>query len=184
MLRSGLIYFGALETYDDEDQVVSSAPIIARQSRGNWRGVRIDDPRLKNASWIFVGAGPNQGEIWGVLDQGVEDKDDLQEDLLIAHSIDGGQTFALTSLHKPDASATFDSLCIGPDGHGRVTAYLPGEEDSIQRPGYYHYRTTDFGRSWAKPRYEPDAVTSAQSVGDDEQPQVPNRVRSTFFAHK
>src|SRR5438552_2821441 len=46
--RTGLIYFGALETYDNDEQVVTSAPIILRKTNGRWRGIRITDPRLKN----------------------------------------------------------------------------------------------------------------------------------------
>src|SRR5438094_463330 len=56
--RTGLIYFGALETSDDDEQIVTSAPIILRKANGHWRGIRISDPRLKNASWAYVGAGP------------------------------------------------------------------------------------------------------------------------------
>jgi hypothetical protein len=184
LARSGTIYFGELDTYDDDDHVQTSAPMIARKSAGKWQGIRIDDTRLKNAAWSFVGAGPNRGEIWGALDQSVEDSKDLQADVLVAHSTDGGKTFRLIALHKPEASATFDSLCIGPDGHGRLTMYLPGDDEAIARPGFYHFRTSDFGRSWQTPRYEADALSAAHDVGDDEQPDVAGPVHSASFTHK
>src|SRR5205814_6955008 len=154
LARGGRIYFGQLETYDQDDHVDSSVPIIARRNSGDgngaasesWKAIRIDDSRLHDAAWMYVGAGPKRGEIWGVLDASLDAK---QPELLVAHSTDGGATFALINLHKPSDSADFDSFCLGPDGIGRITLYISGDEDASARPGYYHFRTSDFGKTWS-----------------------------------
>jgi len=179
----GLIYFGELDTFDDDDLLVTAAPIIARKSGGGWVGIRIADPRLKDASWAYVGAGPNRGEIWGILDQVPDIVDEVQSDLIIAHSTDGGETFALTQIRKPDDLATFDSICIGPGGHGRLSMYLSTEEESTEHPGFYHFLTSDSGRTWvATPKYEPDALSAAQGVTEDEQPDIKSPVQTASFA--
>jgi hypothetical protein len=178
----GTIYFGELDTYDDEDQLASSAPIIVRKSGTRWRGIRVSDPRLKDANWAYVGAGPKPGEIWGILDQSSDIADEVQAELIIAHSTDGGQTFSLMPLPKPNDAASFDSICIGPNGRGRLTMYLSSEDESTERPGFYHFQTSDSGRTWARAaRYEADALSAAQSVSDDEQPDLQNPVQTASF---
>jgi hypothetical protein len=78
---------------------------------------------------------------------------------------------------KPRASADFDSFSLGPDGKGRLTVYLSGEEASVSRPGYYHYRSADGGKTWSKtPDYEPDAMTPGREVPEDEQPDSPKDI--------
>jgi hypothetical protein len=167
--RGGRIYFGTLNTYDNDDQPTMSVPIIAKREGDNWRAVAIRDARLKDAAWSYVGGGPNRGEIWGVLDASL---DADQADLLLAHSSDGGKTFELSALRKPDPAADYDSFCIGPDGKGRVTLYrFPDPEDeSASKPGFYHYRTTDGGKTWSSPEFEPDVMWPARDVPDDDQP--------------
>src|SRR5256885_1360883 len=167
--RGGRIYFGTLNTYDNDDQATSSVPIIAKREGDNWRAIAIRDARLKNAAWSYVGGGPNRGEIWGVLDASL---DDDQPDLLLAHSTDGGATFVLSALGKPDAAAEYDSFCIGPGGSGRVTLYRypDPEEKNASKPGFYHYRTNDGGKTWSKPEFEPDVMWPARDVPDDDQP--------------
>ncbi|HEX3358953.1 MAG TPA: hypothetical protein VHS31_18385 [Tepidisphaeraceae bacterium] len=171
LTRGGRIYFGTLSTFDNDDQPTSSVPIIARKHGEDWQAIAIRDNRLKNASWAYVGGGPNRGEVWGVLDAGL---DDDQPDLLIAHSTDGGDTFSLRALHKPDPAADFDSFCIGPDHNGRITIYLDAENASnSSKPGYYHFRTTDGGQSWSVPDYEADTMHPARDVPDEDQPSTP-----------
>jgi hypothetical protein len=167
LAKGGTIYFGAINTYDEDENVNSSIPIIARLNDGKWKMLRIDDKRLHDADWSYVAAGPHRGEIWGMLDRALDAK---QPDLLIAHSIDGGATFSQTALHKPNAVADFDSFCLGPDGNGRLTLYASGADESVDRPGFYHYRTTDGGRTWSGPSYEPDAMSPGEDVPDEEQP--------------
>lgn len=167
--HGGHIYFGELDTYDDDNNVTASVPILAKKLHGNWKALPINDSRLMNANWAYVGAGPNRGEVWGVLDASL---DDNQPDLLIAHSTDGGATFDLTPLPKPDEVASFDSFCIGPDGKGRITVYISADDDAKNaKPGYYSFRTTDGGKSWSPATdYEPDAMTPAKDVPDEDQP--------------
>lgn len=176
--RGGHIYFGELDTYDDDDNVTSSVPILAKRVHGNWKALPIIDPRLKNANWAYVGAGPHHGEVWGVLDASL---DDNQPDLVLAHSTDGGATYSLSSLHKPDEVASFDSFCIGPDDQGRITVYVDAGDDAQHaKPGYYTYRTNDGGKSWStKPDYEPDAMTPAKDVPDEDQPDAGDKMSNS-----
>jgi hypothetical protein len=182
----GPIYFGELNTYDDNDGPMTSAPIIAQKVGQKWRAIRIDDSRLKNAAWVQVAAGPGRGEIWGVLDQSVGESDELQSDILVAHSTDAGETFSLTALRKPDAAAAFDSLCVARDGRGRLTVYLAaGDTSDRVRAGYYSFTTADKGRSWSRGRFEPDALVTATTVSDDEQPDVQSPIQTAAsFPHK
>jgi len=166
--RGGRIYFGTIDTYDNDDKQIASLPIIAKKNGDSWKALPIRDDRLKDAAWSYVGGGPMRGELWGVLDAGL---DEDQADLLLAHSIDGGATFTLAALRKPDPAADFDSFCIGPDKKGRVTLYLaPDPNAKKMTAGYYHFRSTDGGATWSKPEYEPDVMWPAKDVPDDDQP--------------
>jgi len=60
--------------------------------------LKIDDPRLVNAGWSYIAAGPTTPEFWGVLDASVDDR---QPSVLIAHSTDSGTTVQITSIAKP-----------------------------------------------------------------------------------
>ncbi len=78
--RGGRVYFGTIDTFDNDDKQIASLPIIARKNGDTWRALAIRDPRLKEAAWSYVGGGPNRGEVWGVLDAAL---DDDQPDLML-----------------------------------------------------------------------------------------------------
>ena len=44
------------------------------------------------------------------------------------------------------------------------------EDDASLKPGLYHYRTTDGGRTWTAPQFEPNGTRPADDVPEDEQP--------------
>jgi len=184
------IYFGELNTYDDDDQPLTSVPIIAQKQGQKWRAIRLDDSHLKNAAWVVVAAGPVRGEIWGVLDQPIDMSrsgggDDLQTDLLLVHSTDAGQTFSLVALRKPYPAAEFDSLCIGGNGRGRISVYLAsGDSSDKTRPGYYSFTTSDKGQSWTRGRFEADSLVPAGRVSDDEQPDIHSPVQTASYRRK
>lgn len=165
--RSQRICFGQLETYDDDDNVVSTVPCVAWVSHDHWQAVEIDDSRLNNAAWETVVAGPSKGEIWGILDQNLDDR---QANVLLVHSTDGGETFQITAIAKPSENADYDSFCMDEHGHGRMTVYLDAKNEKHAKAGFYHYRTTDGGRTWSKAEYEPDGTAPAEDVPDDDQP--------------
>jgi hypothetical protein len=168
--RTQRICFGQLETFDDDDNVVTTIPVIAWISHQQWTAVSIHDARLKNAAWTNVVAGPAKGEIWGILDQNLDAR---QRDILLVHSTDAGETFQIQSLAKPSRQADYDSFCMDARGHGRLSVYLDAANDKSAKPGFYHYRTTDGGRTWSSAEYEPDATAPADDVPDEDQPDEP-----------
>ena len=164
------VYFGEVDEYDgpDEDaKLLSSLPILATKDGEAWRAVPVVGRGLANTGWRYVGAGPAAREIWGVLDTTTGDGG---PDFTVAHSVDGGATFQLAALHKPCPQAAVFDFAMNRDGRGRVTVALD-ETVGRAKAGLYHYETDDDGRTWsAWPRFEPDGMTRADSVPDDEQP--------------
>ena len=63
--RGGRIYFGTIDTYDNDDKQIASLPIIAKKNGDSWKALPIRDDRLKDAAWSYVGGGPMRGELWG-----------------------------------------------------------------------------------------------------------------------
>ena len=164
------VYFGEVDQYDgpDEDaKLTSSLPILAVKDGDDWKAVPLVGRGLANAGWRYVGAGPKPREAWGVLDASAGDPG---PEFTVAHSTDGGATFALTSFRKPCPQATVYDFVLSREGHGRITLSLDAAVGR-HKPGLYHYDTTDGGRTWAvKPRFEADGMTRGESVPDDEQP--------------
>ena len=164
------VYFGEVDAYDgpDEDaKVISALPILAVKDGATWRAVPVVGPGLADTDWRYVGAGPGQREAWGVLDAAVGDGGPT---FVLAHSTDGGGTFALATLRKPCPQADVSDFAMTRGGRGRVTLSLD-ETVGPNHPGLYHYETADGGRTWsARPRFEPDNMVRADSVPDDEQP--------------
>ena len=167
-----VVYFGEVDAYDgpgEDAKVISALPILATKDGDAWRAVPVVGPGLADTDWRYVGSGPAAREVWGVLDTAVGDGG---PDFTLAHSTDGGATFQLAALHKPCPQASVFDFAMNRDGRGRVTLALD-ETVGRARPGLYHYETDDDGRTWsARPRFEPDGMTRADSVPDDEQPDV------------
>jgi hypothetical protein len=161
------LYFGQLETTDSQDEVTATAPVIVAKVKGEWRALSLADSRLPNAEFLFVASGPAKGEIWGVLDDQIADPAEV---VLLAHSTDAGQTWRLTTVHKPRGAGSYDSFAMDKNGHGRLTVHL-NREQSQNRSGFYHFRTTDDGQTWSRPDYEPDHLKSADEIPDDEDPE-------------
>jgi hypothetical protein len=169
--RGGRLYFGTMDSFNNDEEVVGSVPILAKKVGGDWVALPLTDPRLKDAAWAYTGGGPKPGEVWGVLDASLNVN---QADLILAHSTDAGATFTISALHKPDEAADFDSFCLGPDGKGRISVYLSAEVSSASaKPGFYHFRTIDGGKTWSSAEYEPDAMSPGRDVPEDDQPTAP-----------
>ena len=113
-----------------------------------------------------MAAGPGAKEIWGAIDTVAGDS---RASFVLAHSTDGGATFAMTVFRKPTRRAEFFDFAMDRDGHGRVTVLLDGDVGS-HKAGRYHYQTTDDGKTWSAPRYEPNAMKRSDPVPDEEQP--------------
>jgi hypothetical protein len=161
------VYFGQLETYDDDGEVNGSIPVLARRSGQDVFGVKVQSDAKANESWAYVGAGPTKNEIWGIVDANL---DDVTADLLLVHSGDGGRSFAVQRMHKPHPAAQFDSFSMSHEGVGRVSVYLARADAGPRGAGYYHYRTKDGGRTWSSAQYEHDSMLPAQDVPDEDEP--------------
>jgi hypothetical protein len=161
------LLFGQLDTSDSDGDVVATEPVIAyKDAAGNTQVLKVADERLKDGTWMFIASGPKHGEIWGVLDAGL---DAMQVNILLAHSIDNGETFSLVPIPKPDRRADYDSFCLDKSGYGRLSVFLAGDEKRHLKQGYYNYLTTDGGATWSSPQREPDALKKADDISDDEQ---------------
>ena len=161
---AGTILFGQISIYDDEDKAQQTTPIVGFKQGDQTMALRIDDPRLKNAGWSYISAGPSREEFWGVLDASL---DDQQGDLVLVHSTDSGKTMSLVSLPKPRPTCQFDSFCMDKNGHGRVSVYVDRTKTRLSHAGYYHYRTEDDGKTWTAAQFEPDAMVPADDAPDD-----------------
>ena len=165
-----LVYFGEVDEFDgpgEDAKVTSALPIVAVKDGADWKAVPLVGRSLANAGWRYVGAGPKPREAWGVLDTVVGDDG---PDFVLAHSTDGGQSFALETVRKVCPQAGVYDFAMDRTGRGRVTLALD-ETVGRHKPGLYHYDTTDGGKTWAsKPRFEADAMVHAETVPDDEQP--------------
>jgi hypothetical protein len=165
---------GQLATYGNDDKATATLPVIGFKKDGKLMALKIDDPRLVNAGWSYIAAGPTNQEFWGVLDASL---DDNQPNILIAHSTDSGETLKIASLPKPLPVAEFDSFCMDRSGHGRLSLYVYRDKAKLRQAGYYHYRTTDGGKSWSGPEHELDGMLPADDAPDDssEPPQRPTK---------
>jgi hypothetical protein len=168
------IYFGQLATLGNDGKATATVPVMGFKKDNRLMAMKIDDPRLVNAEWSYIAAGPTAREFWGVLDASL---DDHQPDIVIAHSTDAGTTLQIVSLPKPLPVAAFDSFCMDRQGHGRISLYVYRDQAKLRRAGYYHYRTTDGGKSWTGPEHEPDGMLPADDMPDDvnEPPQRPTK---------
>ena len=162
--KSGIVLFGQVTSYDEDDKATATDPVVGFKTDGRLYALKIDDTRLKNAGWSYISAGPGKDEFWGVLDASLDDK---QDEIVLVHSTDGGKTMHLSSLEKPMPVMVFDSFCMDRNGHGRVTVYGDQTKTRLKHAGYYNFHTTDDGQDWTGPQFEPDAMTPADDVPDE-----------------
>jgi hypothetical protein len=166
--KTGDVYFGQCDTYDnDPDTATATTPLIVAASKGAWVALDLKDARLANAEWQFVASGPADGEIWGVLDDTLTHKGKV---ILLAHSTDAAQTWTITQVTKPFETGEYDSFAMDKSGHGRLTVYLTPTTRHPSRSGFYHFHTTDGGKTWSSPDHENDNLDPADDVPTDEDP--------------
>ena len=161
-LADHLFYFGEMENNDQQ-----MMPFVAIKENGRMQALRLEK-EWGSDRWTMVCAGPNAGEVWGVLDQ---PKDDPGDTFSLVHSADGGKSWQVGSIHKPCDAAGFVDLVMAKNGKGRFTLMLDADcpSNAKLKAGLYHYRTTDGGKTWAAPEYEPDATRPAEEVPEEEQ---------------
>ena len=165
------VYFGQCERTNADGDVTETFPLIVATvngKKGGWRGLSLADPRLANAEWQFVAAGPGDNEMWGILDDTLTDKGKI---VLLAHSTDGGAAWTISSIDKPFEAGGYDSFAMDVAGRGRLTVYVAPTKNHPRRGGFYHFRTTDGGKTWLPPEHEPDGLDPADQVPEDEDPE-------------
>jgi hypothetical protein len=158
------ICFGEVYRREDDTTVAS---FIAQQQNGKWQAIILNDPALLGCGWEWVGGGPGASEIWGVLDSL---SDPTPDNLALVHSSDGGANWELVRLRKPVYYATFTAFAMAGDGHGRISLHVEGDYKGSAKAGYYHYRTTDGGKTWSAPQWERDEMTAGEEVPESQQP--------------
>jgi len=158
------LFFGQLAIYGADDKATAMIPVVGFKTGDKLMAMKIDDPRLVNAGWSYIAAGPTTPEFWGVLDAAL---DDHQPEIVIAHSTDSGNTLQIASLPKPLPMAVFDSFCMDRQGHGRLSLYVYRDQAELRQAGYYHYRTIDGGKTWTGAEHEPDGMLPADDAPDD-----------------
>jgi hypothetical protein len=170
--RRSDVYFGQCERQDPDGDTVSTAPLVVAaggsRGQGSWLALDFSDPRLPNAEWQFVATGPAKGEVWGVLDDTLTSRGAI---VLLVHSTDSGATWTISPIAKPFESGEYDSFAMDSTGHGRLTIYLAPTNKHPRRAGFYHFRTTDGGKTWSTPEHESDALEPADEVPSDEAPE-------------
>jgi hypothetical protein len=166
--KTGDVYFGQADTYEgDHETATATQPLMVAASKGAWLAIDFRDPRLPNAEWQFVASGPAEGEVWGVLDDTLTHKGKV---ILLAHSTDAAVTWSVSAINKPFDSGEYDSFAMDSAGHGRLSIYLAPTSKRPGRAGFYHFRTTDGGKSWSSPEHETDNLDPADDVPSDEDP--------------
>ena len=158
------IYFGHILSSDPRRRTPRTIPVIATRKSNGWNALSIGDERALNASWAYIGAGPERGHAWGVLEAPPADPNDAEAHLILLHTIDSGATWRTFPLRKPSPTARYDSICMSPY-RGRITLHQPPGENGA-RSGYFHYYTHDDGATWSLPTFEPDALTPADPVSE------------------
>jgi len=149
-----------------------TTPLIATRDENRWKAIEVGDARATNATWAYIGAGPEQGHAWAVLEPPAP-RDGSSAYLLLVHTNDSGATWRTIPLLKPSNTARYDSICMS-RYRGRVTVYQPPGASGA-RSGYYHYQTTSHGASWDTPTFEPDGLTPADAVSDEERQRLRQR---------
>jgi hypothetical protein len=178
---AGDVYFGQCDRVDADGDPTATVPlIVARAGKGTWGALSLADPRLPNAEFQFVATGPEEREVWGVLDDTLTGRGRV---VMLVHSTDAGATWTITPIEKPFDSGEYDSFAMDASGRGRMSVYVAPTRNHPRRAGFYHFRTSDGGKTWSSPEHEPDAMDPADEVPSDEEPEplksIPTQTAST-----
>src|ERR1044072_8423134 len=107
--RKSDLYFGQLDTTDDNGDPTATAPIVVARVDGRWMAMGLADKRLPDAEFLFIGSGTAKNEIWTILDNQLAQP---AAALLLAHSTDAGHSFTLTTFPKPHGKGAYDSFAM------------------------------------------------------------------------
>jgi hypothetical protein len=136
----------------------SGPPAILKKIGATWRIVQLDE--AVHQEWVYAAACPPRQEIWAILDLAGDAK---AWQLTLLRSTDNGLSWQFFSaVKKPSNAAIYAGFALAKNGQGRLSMHLEEETDGHPK-GYYHYRTTDGGKTWAGPTAEPNHVEEADT---------------------
>lgn len=151
------IILGAVEN----DEKKTGSPVVIKKVNGSWKIVELTE--AGRSEWVYVGLCPPRKEIWGVLDLATAER---AESLTMLRSTDEGATWQFFSaVKKPIADAEYAGFSMDQRGIGRLSMHLEEDTGPVLH-GYYHYATTDGGKTWTGPTFEGDDVTDADPLKD------------------
>ena len=131
-------------------------PVVLVKKEGKWLALVFEDQA--GQGWVYAGLWEQEGrkEFWGILDYQIEGPG---WELIVIRSIDAGQNWrVMGQVKKVNFNALFHDLTMSPKGRGRLTIAMDENLGSV-KPGLYHYRTKDWGRTWVAPEYEPNCLS-------------------------
>jgi hypothetical protein len=144
-----------------------ASPVLLKKMDAGWRVTEV--PQFAAAAtqreWVHAAACPARHELFAILDDSSESR---AWALTLLHSTDGGATWAtLAAVKKPTNAAEYAGFALGKNGAGRLSMHLDDDTDKLGH-GYYHYATTDGGKSWTGPTFEPDDIVDADPQAEDD----------------
>ncbi|MEO5669042.1 MAG: hypothetical protein ABIR96_13355 [Bdellovibrionota bacterium] len=146
------VIFASFEPKDlkknEEPRYIFRPAIVRKRSKTSpAEFVALD--QLARYDWVGAATLASKGLYWGLLDYQVEG---TAHSLPIVWSKDAGKSWSLLALvQKRHFSDLFDSFGMDDKGQGFVLFENTDVED-----GFYIVETTDFGKSWSKPRFYTD----------------------------
>jgi hypothetical protein len=144
-----------------------ASPVLLKKMDSGWRVTEV--PQFAAAAtqreWVHAAACPARHELFALLDDSSESR---AWALTLLHSTDGGATWAtLAAVKKPTNAAEYAGFAMGKNGAGRISMHLDDDTDKLGH-GYYHYATTDGGKTWTGPTFEPDDIVDADPQAEDD----------------
>jgi hypothetical protein len=141
------------------EQKHATAPVILKKIGNRWKITELAE--APQQQWGQVAIGPAKAELWAILDAA---GDNESEQITLLHSTDAGNSWQFAvAVQKVSSFADFSAFSLAKSGQGRLTLHLTEDDDNITH-GYYHYTTSDGGKSFRGPSFEPDDTAEAESL--------------------
>lgn len=150
----------------NEQQNLAS-PVLLKKIGATWRACELPaaGPSPGQREWVHAAASPARHELFAWMDDASASR---AWQLTVWHSTDAGLNWqTLSAVKKPTNAAEFAGFVMAKNGAGRLSMHLDDDTDNLGH-GYYHYATTDGGKTWTGPTFEPDDVVEADPQAEDD----------------